>query len=190
MENTRLYKLINMKKIALTILFLSIGSSITAQKLKTSSGQVSFEASMPAIEEVAAKNSTSSCILDKSNGNIASQCLIKAFKFKVPLMEEHFNENYMESNKFPKSTFSGKILNFDASKLSKSKTAYDLEGDLTIHGVTKKIKTKIYLVLDGAKVNASSNFSVKPQDFKINIPNLVKDKIAKDVKVTFNYILE
>jgi polyisoprenoid-binding protein YceI len=179
-----------MKKAALTLLFLTVGNSIFAQQLKTRSGEISFEATMPAIEEIAGKNSTASCILDKSNGNFASQCLVKAFKFKIPLMEEHFNENYMESTKFPKSTFSGKILNFNASKLSSTKTAYDLEGDLTIHGVTKKVKTKIYLATDGAKVMATSNFSVKPQDYKIEIPNLVKDKIAKDVKIALNFILE
>ncbi len=190
MENSRFSKLSNMKKIALIILLFTTGTSIFGQQLKTRSGEIAFEATMPAIEEVAAKNKTASCILDKSNGNFASQCLVKAFKFKIPLMEEHFNENYMESTKFPKSTFSGKILNFDASKLSSTKTAYDLEGDLTIHGVTKKVKTKVMLVLNGAKVIATSSFIVKPQDYKIEIPNLVKDKIAKDVKIAFNYTLE
>jgi hypothetical protein len=190
MERTRLYKLVNMRKIALSVLFITIGSTLFAQQLKTRAGQISFEATMPAIEEIAAKNNSASCILDKSNGNFATQCLVKAFKFKIPLMEEHFNENYMESTKFPKSTFSGKILNFDASKLTSTKTAYDLEGDLTIHGITKKIKTKINLSLNGAKVVASTNFSVKPQDYKIEIPNLVKDKIAKDVKIASTFTLE
>ncbi len=179
-----------MKKIALIVLLFTTGNSIFAQQLKTRTGIISFEATMPAIEEIAGKNSTASCILDKSNGNFATQCLVKAFKFKIPLMEEHFNENYMESTKFPKSTFSGKILNFDASKLSTTKTPYDLEGDLTIHGVTKKIKTKIMIALSGTKIVATSNFSVKPQDYKIEIPNLVKDKIAKDVKIVSMFTLE
>ena len=94
-------------------------------------------------------------------------------------MEEHFNENYMESSKFPKSTFKGKVLNFDKSKLTTSKTAYELEGDLTIHGVTKKVKTKIYLSKDANKINAKSDFSVKLSDYNIEIPSLVKDKISK-----------
>jgi polyisoprenoid-binding protein YceI len=96
----------------------------------------------------------------------------------------------MESSKFPKSTFKGKVLNFDASKLSATKTVYDLEGDLTIHGVTKKIKTKISLALNAGKVTAISNFSVKPQDYNIEIPNLVKSKIAENVKIAINLVLE
>jgi polyisoprenoid-binding protein YceI len=105
-------------------------------------------------------------------------------------MEEHFNENYMESSKFPKATFKGKIANFDAKKLSSIKSSYDLEGDLTIHGVTKKIKTKLNLVLNGGKIIATSLISVKPQDYNIEIPSLVKDKIAENVKISINFILE
>jgi polyisoprenoid-binding protein YceI len=145
---------------------------------------------MPGIEEIAGTNGTVSCIFDETTGDIVSLALIKSFKFKSPLMEEHFNENYMESSKFPKSTFKGKVLNFDASKLSATKTVYDLEGDLTIHGVTKKIKTKISLALNAGKVTAISNFSVKPQDYNIEIPNLVKSKIAENVKIAINLVLE
>ena len=158
--------------------------------MMTRAGEIKFEASMPAFEEIAATNNTASCILEESTGNFAALTLVKAFKFKSPLMEEHFNENYMESSKFPKATFKGKIANFDSKKLSSTKTSYDLEGDLTIHGVTKKIKTKINLVLNGAKVIATSAISVKPQDYNIEIPSLVKDKIAENVKVSMNFILE
>ena len=87
----------------------------------TRSGEIKFEASMPAFEEVAAKNNTVSCIFDKSTGDIAVLALVKAFRFKVPLMEEHFNENYIESDKFPKATFKGKVTNFDAAKVASGK---------------------------------------------------------------------
>jgi polyisoprenoid-binding protein YceI len=145
---------------------------------------------MPAFEEIAATNNTVSCILDEATGDFVALALVKAFKFKAPLMEEHFNENYMESSKFPKATFKGKIANFDAKKLSSIKSSYDLEGDLTIHGVTKKIKTKLNLVLNGGKIIATSLISVKPQDYNIEIPSLVKDKIAENVKISINFILE
>lgn len=158
--------------------------------MMTRGGEIKFEASMPAFEEIAASNNSVSSILDESTGDFVALVLVKAFKFKSPLMEEHFNENYMESSKFPKATFKGKITNFDAKKLSATKSTYDLEGDLTIHGVTKKIKTKISLVLNGAKINASSAFMVKPQDYNIEIPSLVKDKIAENVKVLMNFPLE
>src|SRR6478752_1481285 len=179
-----------MKKILILAIGLLIGNAAFAQKVITKTGEVKFEANVPAFEPVAATNKTTSCVLDQSNGDIAALVLIKAFKFKVPLMEEHFNENYMESDKYPKATFKGKILNFDASKLSATKTPYDLEGDLTIHGVTKKIKTKIMLNKTGQKVAAVAAFSVKPQDYNVEIPALVKEKIAKDVNIELNFLLE
>jgi hypothetical protein len=176
------------KGIILGICFL-MGNIIFSQKMMTRTGEIKFEASMPAFEEIAGTNSTVSCILDESTGDFVALALVKAFKFKAPLMEEHFNENYMESSKFPKATFKGKILNFDAKKLSAAKSTYDLEGDLTIHGVTKKIKTKLNLVLNGAKITATSSILVKPQDYNIEIPSLVKGKIAENAKVSIIFIL-
>jgi polyisoprenoid-binding protein YceI len=179
-----------MKNIAIITISLFMGSIGFSQKLMTHTGEIKFEATMPGIEEIAATNNTVSCILDEATGDIAALALVKAFKFKSPLMEEHFNENYLESSKFPKSTFKGKIMNFDAKKLSATKTTYDLEGDMTIHGVTKKIKTKVTLSLNGGKVNAVSNFTVKAQDYNIEIPSLVKNKIAENIKVAINFTLE
>ena len=178
-----------MKKIIIAIICLLGANTIFSQKLMTRAGEIGFEASMPAFEEIAAKNKTVSCILDESNGDVAALALIKAFKFKSPLMEEHFNENYLESSQYPKATFKGKILNFDASKLLAVKKSYDVEGDLTIHGVTKKIKSKMMFSSAAGKVVVTSSFSVKPQDYNIQIPSLVKNKIAEDVKIDLNFVL-
>lgn len=177
------------KGIILGICFL-IGNVIFSQKMITRSGEIKFEASMPAFEEIAGANNTVSCIFDQSTGDFVALALVKAFKFKAPLMEEHFNENYMESSAFPKATFKGKILNFEPKKLSSTKSSHDLEGDLTIHGVTKKIKSKISLVLNAGKIMTISTILVKPQDYNIEIPNLVKGKIAENAKVSINFILE
>lgn len=179
-----------MKKILILGLFLLLSNIVISQKLMTRTGEIKFEASMPAFEEVVAKNNTVSCILDQTTGEFAALALVKAFKFKVQLMEEHFNENYIESTKFPKATFKGKILNFDASKLSATKIFYDLEGDLMLHGVTEKIKTKISLTLNGEKVNAISSFIIKPNDYGIEIPSLVKSKVSENVKLAINFNLE
>lgn len=178
-----------MKKIIILLVFFLSGNLIFSQKMMTRTGEIKFEASMPAFEEIAATNNTASCILEQSTGNFAALVLIKAFKFKAPLMEEHFNENYMESSKFPKATFKGKLANFDAKKLSTTKTSYDLEGDLTIHGVTKKIKTKMTMVLNGEKITATTSISIKPQDYNVEIPSLVKGKIAENAKVSMSFIL-
>ncbi len=178
-----------MKKIIVMVLCLLTGTLVFSQKKITRSGEIKFEATT-SFEEIAGKNSTVSCILDETNGEFVTLVLVKGFKFKSPLMEEHFNENYLESTKFPKSTFKGKVLDFDASKLSSTKTAFDLEGDLMIHGVTKKIKTKIYLLVNSGKVTATSTFSVKSADYAIEIPKLVKDKIAENVNLLINFTLE
>ncbi|MDQ5930328.1 MAG: hypothetical protein QG594_2116 [Bacteroidota bacterium] len=179
-----------MKKSAFFVLLLLITNNLIAQKMITRNGKVIFEASTPSFEEIKGTNSVVSSILNPANNEFVALILIKSFKFKSPLMEEHFNENYLESNTYPKATFKGKVLNLDVSKLTATKTNYDLEGDLTIHGVTKKIKTKINLSLNGTKILATSAFSVKPQDFKIEIPSLVKAKIADEVKISVNLVLE
>ncbi|WPO78580.1 YceI family protein [Flavobacterium sp. KACC 22761] len=178
-----------MKKIAFFAVFLFVGNFVFSQKVMTRTGQVKFEASVPSFEPVAATNNSVSAIFDKSNGEFAVLALIKAFKFEIPLMEEHFNENYMESSVYPKATFKGKIINFDATKLSISKK-YDVEGDLTIHGVTKKIKTKISVVLKEGKVYLSNNFTVKAQDFNIKIPSLVKSKVSENVNIALDLTLD
>lgn len=175
------------KKIVIGVLLLcSFGFS---QKLITRTGEIKFDASMPDLVEIKATNSTTSCILDQSSGDFVALALVKSFKFKVPLMEEHFNENYMESSLYPKATFKGKIVNFESSKLSSSKTSYDLEGDLTIHGITKKIKTKITISKLGDKVLTVSSLSVKAADYKIDIPSLVKEKFAENIKIALNFSL-
>jgi polyisoprenoid-binding protein YceI len=105
-------------------------------------------------------------------------------------MEEHFNENYLESDQFPKATFKGKVLNFDATKLSSSKAVFDAEGDLTLHGVTKKVKVKIIFLQAGDKLITSSSFKVRPSDFNIKIPTVVKSKISESIEIDFKFDLE
>jgi polyisoprenoid-binding protein YceI len=178
-----------MKKFLLLI-SLIFSSVLFSQKMITRSGEIKFEASMPAFEEVAAKNMTASCVFDKSTGEIAVLALVKAFRFKVPLMEEHFNENYIESDQFPKATFKGKVLNFDPAKLSSSKAFFDAEGDLTLHGVTKKVKVKIVFSQLGDKLITSSSFKIKPSDFNIKIPSVVKSKISESIEIDFKFDLE
>jgi len=179
-----------MKKLLIVSIALVFANVTFAQRMLTRSGEIKFDASMPNLVEIAGKSNTVSAILDEATGNFATSAIIKSFRFKAPLMEEHFNENYMESSKFPNSTFKGKIAGFDSKKVSATKTVYDVEGDLTIHGVTKKVKTKIYLSSNGGKVAASGSFSVHAQDYNIEIPNLVKEKFADQIKVIFNFELD
>ena len=178
-----------MKKIILLTLLL-LANITFSQRLLTRSGEIKFDASMPNLVEIVGKSNTVSAILDLATGQFATSVIIKSIRFKVPLMEEHFNENYMESSKFANSTFKGKIAGFDAKKLIATKIAYDVEGDLTIHGVTKKVKTKIYLTSNGSKVGATGNFLVHAQDYGIEIPSLVKEKFAEQINVSFSFDLD
>jgi hypothetical protein len=178
-----------MKKLILLSLLILVNITF-AQRLLTRSGEIKFDASMPNLVEIIGKSSTASAILDQTTGQFATSVIIKSIRFKVPLMEEHFNENYMESSKYSNSTFKGKINGFDFKKLVASKVAYDIEGDLTIHGVTKKVKTKIYLASNGNKVAASGNFLVHAQDYGIEIPSLVKEKFAEQIRVSYSFDLD
>lgn len=169
---------------------LIVSSASFSQKLMTRSGEIKFEASMPAFEEIAAKNNTVSCIFDTVTGEIAVLAVVKGFRFKVPLMEEHFNESYIESDQFPKATFKGKVANFDVSKIIAGKVTFDVEGDLALNGVTKKVKTKITFLQSGEKLNTTCKFTVKPLDYNIKIPSVVKSKIAETVEIDLKFELE
>ena len=97
-----------MKKVFLVLVALVFANVSFAQRLLTRSGEIKFDASMPNLVEIAGKSNTVSAILDVASGQFASSVIIKSIRFKAPLMEEHFNENYLESSKFANSTFKGK----------------------------------------------------------------------------------
>ncbi|MFN4026813.1 MULTISPECIES: YceI family protein [Flavobacterium] len=174
-----------MKRVILMILLL-LTCAVFSQKMVTRSGEIKFDATVPgALEEVIGTNKTVSGVFDKATGDIVVQAMVKSFKFKAPLMEEHFNENYMESDKLPKATFKGKIIGYNG----KSGT-YDVEGDLTIHGVTNPIKTKITLTGEGDKLVLSGTFVVKLADYKIDVPSLAKKTLATTAKIVMKLPFE
>jgi polyisoprenoid-binding protein YceI len=111
--------------------------------------------------------------------------------FDRQLLQEHFNENYMESTKFPKATFKGTIENISAINFAKD-GEYDAitSGKLTIHGVTKDIKQKGKIMIKQGKAVLASSFNVLLADYNIAIPGAVKDKISKEVKIEINCTLE
>jgi polyisoprenoid-binding protein YceI len=117
--------------------------------------------------------------------------LITAFEFEKALMQEHFNENYMESGKFPLSTFSGKILNLKDINFAKD-GVYNavVEGDLTIHGVTNKVKENGTFEVKSGKVRGRSQFTIKLNDYKITIPTAVFNKLSETIKIDVDVTLE
>lgn len=179
-----------MKRIVMVALFSAFAYGASAQKYITRTGKVSFFSSTP-VENIEAVNNEAGAVLDSKTGDLVFQTAIKSFKFEKALMQEHFNENYMESDKYPKADFKGKIT--DISKVNFAKDGkYDVvsTGKMTIHGVTKDVTIPGTVTVKGNQATLNSKFKVKPQDYKINIPKLVENKIAKEIEVTVNSILE
>jgi|SRR6218665_2004961 len=178
-------------KTKLTYLLIAIGFSVSGQtKMLTKTGKLIFEASVPAMEEVKAKNESVTCVLNPATGEIASLALIKSFRFKVALMEEHFNENYMESDQFPKATFRGKIDNFDISKLSATAKEYTIKGKMELHGKSKDIAITAIIRKNGDAIEIDSNFSLNTDDYAIEIPSVVSKKVSKKVAVKLDFSLK
>lgn len=173
-----------MKRLFLLAFFLNIVFAVNGQKYMTKNGFIGFYSHTP-MEDIKADNNQVVGVLDISTGEMVFQALIKSFHFDRALMEEHFNENYMESEKFPKSLFKGKITNLASVDFSKTGT-YDVtvEGDLNIRDVTNKISTKGTIEVVNGGINANSKFNIVPEDYKITIPGVVRDKFDKSMAVT------
>jgi hypothetical protein len=173
-----------MKRLIFLLILSCLVFTANAQKFMTKTGFISFYGHTP-MEDIKADNNQVNSILDISNGDLVFQALIKSFHFDRALMEEHFNENYMESDKIPKSSFKGKITNLSAVDFKKNGTyEVTVEGDLTIHDVTNKLITKGTIEVGPGGINATSKFKIVPEDYKISIPGIVREKIAKDLDVT------
>lgn len=175
--------------LAFTLVF-SLSFSVSGQKYFTKTGSVSFYSSSP-MEKIEGVSKSANCVMDLSSGVVEFAVLVKSLNFEKALMQEHFNENYMESTKFPKAIFKGMISNIAEVKLNTSGSYVGMvKGNITIHGITKPLETTVTFKSDGVKSVAVSEFNLTVVDFNISIPSLVKDNIAKTVKVTVKADLE
>lgn len=179
-----------MKKILTLGLLFVTAITFAQDKMITKTGKITFEASVPAFEEVKAKNDGVTCVLNAKTGEIASLALIKGFRFKLALMEEHFNENYLNSDSYPKATFKGKIQNFDATTLTASPKEFVIKGKLELHGKTNDVTTtaKIRKTDDGIEI--MTNFNVNASDYDIAIPSVVKSKVSNKVNVKAEFTVK
>lgn len=177
-----------------TALFVAImllsGPALMAQKYFTREGKISFLSEAP-LENIEAHNEKATSVLDANTGKIEFAVLIKAFQFEKALMQQHFNENYLESSKFPKAVFKGQITNMDAVDLSND-GVYEVAvaGDITIHGVTKAVEAPGTITVKDGQIRAESTFMLTVADFDIKIPAVVRDNIAKTVEVTVQVAYE
>jgi len=164
----------------LFVLFLVVINTAFAQKYISESSTTTFFSSAP-LEDIKATNRKARSVFDSDKGDIVFSIPIKDFQFRKSLMQEHFNEKYLESDKFPKSTFSGKVTGFSKG-ISNDKVW--AEGTMEIHGVKKNIKVPGKLNFAADKVNLECKFIVKLEDYNVEIPSLLFQNIAEEVEVT------
>ncbi|MEY4280939.1 MAG: hypothetical protein RLZ39_351 [Bacteroidota bacterium] len=178
-----------MKKIILIAATLGIFFTSSAQKYMTRSAQVSFFSST-AVENIEAINNEVAAVFDAATGDIVIIVPVKSFKFDRALMQEHFNENYLESDQFPKADFKGKIENAAAINYSKDgSTPVKAVGTMTMHGVSQAINVPGTLTVKNGSLTFKAVFKVKNKDYKIVIPSVAANKVAEVVEITVNSLL-
>lgn len=180
----------DMYKLLFVILTLfTFCTSLTGQKYFTKTGSIHFLSEAP-LEKIESTNNNAYVVFDAASGQIEWSVLIKGFKFAKALMQEHFNENYMESDQYPKAFFKGTI-NQKGFAISRD-GSYDVlaTGNITIHGVTKPFSTPGRIMVKNGKINTNSSFTLTIADFNISVPKVVRDNISKTVRVTVNADLQ
>ena len=156
----------------------------------TKTGRIEFSSKAP-LEDIDAVNKSVTAVLDAKSGALQFSVLMKGFEFDKALMQEHFNENYIESDKYPKADFKGTISNNSDIDYSKPGTyTANVNGKLTIRGVTKDVQTTGTIKVDGENLATTSAFNILLSDYNIKIPAVVKDKINNNVRISVNTKLE
>ncbi len=182
-----------MKKIGffLNVICLFISACANAQdKFYTKNGKISLF-SATNMENIDAVNKNAVAVLDTKTGDLQFAVLLKGFEFKKALMQEHFNTDYVESDKFPKSEFKGQIINNSEINYTSNGTyTAKVKGQLSIHGETKDVETTGTIAVKDGKLQANSVFNILLDDYKITVPNIVRDNISKTIKITVDCGLE
>ena len=179
-----------MKKVIVLALGLvfAVTGVFAQDKFFTKTGKISFY-SKATLENIEAHNRSVTCVLDAKTGNVQFSALVKGFEFEKALMQQHFNENYLESDKYPRAEFKGQITNNSDINYAKDGT-YNakVKGKLTLHGETKDVETDGTITVKGGKVQAESDFTLQLPDYKIKNEKL--NNISNTIRVTVNCMLE
>lgn len=174
------------KNVFITILLLVTVNVLHAQLYFTTTGFAGFYSKTP-FEDIKAENNQVYAVIDPAKKSIAFSMLLNGFVFTKELMQEHFNENYVESDKYPKATFTGTFSdNIDITKPGEN--TIHVSGTITMHGASKPFTTTATLSMNNGLLTGKASFQLVPGDFNINIPSLVRNKIAEkiDVQLTVN----
>ena len=172
---------ISMKKTMLLSLFLLNLLLANAQLFTTRNGFIGFYSKTP-LEDIKAENKQVYAVIDAGRNMLAFNLLVKGFSFTKSLMQDHFNENYIESDKYPNARFSGSYTG-DVDLLKNGIYNVQVQGDLTLHGVTKALNVPAPIEVKDGKLFGASDFKLIPSDYNIKIPSLVREKIAEQIDV-------
>lgn len=177
-----------MNKLILTLAFVLALTGVRAQTLISRAVTTSFFSTTP-IEDIEAISKTGASALNTQTGDILVKISNTSFDFKKKLMQEHFNENYIESDKYPVSMFKGRLIgSVDYTKTGTYQVS--AKGDLTIHGVTKSYEVPVKIMVANNGVNATTSFWVQMEDHKIKIPRIVIKNIAEAVEVKISVLYQ
>lgn len=178
-----------MRYTTLIITFFIARSLLAQDVLIDKEGVAHFFSEAP-LEDIEATNEAVYGAFDLSKGTVAVTMKMKDFHFNKSLMEEHFNENYVESEKYPKATFKGKIVDFETLDFSKTGTINaQADGVLLIHGVERPLKSDVTFNISSGNIEITTKFKVALEDHKVKIPKIVIRNIAEvvDVDASFNF---
>lgn len=180
-----------MKKLIALLAVATLGLQFTyAQRYLTKNGHIKFYSETP-IETIEAHNYQVNSALDIGTGDFVFKVLMKSFEFEKALMQEHFNENYIESHKYPNATFVGKVTNHgDIDFTQPGSYEAVVEGKLTIHGVTNDIKETGTFKVENDMIHGTSVFNIQIEDYDIKIPKAVTENIAETIEVTVDVKLK
>ena len=177
-------------KILFLITLVAISCHVSGQKFATKNGHIKFFSETP-LEKIEAHNQQVNAAYDQQSGFFVFKVLMKSFEFEKALMQEHFNENYVESNKFPNATFLGKVMNYSEMNFSKDGIyKVDIDGKLTLHGVTKSVQEEGTFEIKQGKLLGKAKFNILLSDFQVSIPGTVANNISNAVEITVEIVLD
>lgn len=179
-----------MKKIIIFSIALLSAVAVAQERMISKTGIITFEALDPTFAEVKATNNSVTCVINPKTGEIASLALVKGFRFKIALMEEHFNENYVESDKYPKAVFKGKIEDFNIKSLTFNQKDFNFSGTIELHGKSQDIKSVAKIKKTAVGIEIVTDFTVDAIAFDIAIPTLSKNKVTNNVLVKVEFTVK
>lgn len=175
---------------AFILLFLVAGNAPAQERYFTKTGNIVFYSKAP-LEDIEAKNRTVTAVLDTKSGAFQFSVQMKGFEFEKALMQQHFNANYVESDKYPRAEFRGEIANSAVVNYNKEGSyPVTVRGKLTIHNITREVQVPGIIKINGGKIDAASTFNIRLSDYNIGIPSPVKNKISNNIRIAVDTSLE